>query len=173
MILFENLLWFFWGGGSFFCWSNDFLSNVVYLLYCWPQRRQQEKEPRMESWECRSSNRPHLSLKLPLISRWLMTHSAVMAPRALHIHSLSSSSRTPGERPQQCELSRHPKLRSCRTRIQTLIKKDVSSIAIQLCIATGSGWTETIEHRRDGKVGKKAFTVQFICAGIKNGFISV
>lgn len=54
-----------------------------------------------------------------------------------------------------------------------LIKKDVSSIAIQLCIATGSGWTETIEYRRDGKVEKKAFRVQFICMGIKNGFISV
>ncbi len=65
------------------------------------------------------------------------------------------------------------KLRSCRTRIQTLIKKDVFSIAIQLCIATGSGWTETIEYRRDGKVEKKAFRVQFIRTGIKNGFISV
>lgn len=47
------------------------------------------------------------------------------------------------------------KLRSRRTRIQVLIKKDVCSIAIQLCIATGSGWTETTEYRRDGKVEEK------------------
>lgn len=65
------------------------------------------------------------------------------------------------------------KLRSRQTQIQTLIKKDVSSIAIQLCIAPGSGWTGTIEYRRDGKVETKAFRVQFIYMGLKNGFINV
>jgi len=95
-----------------------------------------------------------------LISPWLMTHTAVMALHALHIHSLYSSSHAPGEKTHNNESCRDTQeLRSRQTRIQTLIKKDISSIAIQLCIASGSGWTGTIEYRRDGKVEKRAFSV--------------
>ena len=126
------------------CRGNDFLSSVC--TYCIVDHKEgNRKEPlHTWSWECRGCNGPRSSLKLPLISSWLMTHWAVMAPRALHIHSLCSSSNAPGEKPQQCRAVEIPKKpRSRRAGIQTLIKKDAASIAIQLCNATGSWWTET------------------------------
>lgn len=170
MIPLQNLLYFFFLLG----WNNDFLSSVVYSVCTWcivDRKIGRLKEPRAQSWECHSSNRLHLSLKRPLISSWLMTHRAIMVLRALHIHSLSSSSSAPGEKPQQCEVSRHTKQRSRRTRIQMLIKKDVSPLchSVMHC-----HWepvdTETIEHRRDGRWRRKHS--QFNLA-IKNGFISV
>lgn len=127
------------------------------------------KKPDTESGESRSNNRPRLSVELPLISYWLMTHRAMMALCAFHIHSLFSSSHAPGEKPQQYKCWNTQKLHSRWTPMQTLIKKDVSSIAIQLCIATGSGWTETI-NRRDEKVKKKTFRVQFIWMVSKEWF---
>lgn len=99
----------------FFLGSNDFFfsppSVVYHVCTCCSVdlKLGKQKERHTESWEHHSSNRPHLSLKWPLISFWLMAHRAIMVPYTLNIHLLPSPSNTPGEKPQQCELSRHPK----------------------------------------------------------------
>lgn len=50
--------------------------------------------------------------------------------------------------------------------MRTLIKEDVSPIAIQLYIAGAGGWTKKRHNKGDWELEETAFTVQFICIAI-------
>lgn len=86
---------------------------------------------------------------------------------ALHIHSPSSSSPPPLERNHNNTSCRDTKTTLApRTPMRTLIKEDVSPIAIQLYIAGAGGWTKKRHNKGDWELEETAFTVQFICIAI-------
>lgn len=124
----------------FTCWIVDHKEGIL-------------EEPHTESWGCCGSNRPHISPQVPPISYWLMTHRAIMAFPALRIHSHFFSFRAPGEKRQQCEPQRHPKTTlSLNANSKWSLRQTSPCAAVQLCVATGSMWTATMEHRRDEKM---------------------